>query len=69
VSDRAYLALLMLVLSGLAFGLIAGHGPWAGRELFAVSETHGLNIGDVPILAAWLVGAGCCWRLWSRKDR
>lgn len=59
--------MVVFVVSGLTFGLIAGHGPWAGRELIAVSERHGLNNGDLPILAAWLVGVLCCWRLWTRR--
>jgi hypothetical protein len=67
VSDRGYVAVLWVVLSGFTFALIAGHGPWAGRDLIALSSTHGLNIGDIPILAAWISGSLCCWRLWDRR--
>ena len=66
MSNRGYVAALALILSGLTFALIAGHGPWAGREFLEVSPTHGVNTGDVPVLAAWLLGMACCWRLWRR---
>lgn len=53
-----------MTLTGLAFGLLAGHGPWAGRELVGFTGSHGLNVGDVPVIVTWLVGMACCWRLW-----
>jgi len=68
VPDRVYIVLVMIVLTGLTLASIAGHGPWAGDELVAVSERHGLNDGDIPILAAWAMGAACCWRLWRGPD-
>ena len=56
--------LLALVVAGvitvLAVLLIAGHGPWAGPTLVALSARHGLNVGDVPVLGLWLVGLGAC---------
>jgi len=67
-ASRAYVVIVMGVLTGLTATLLAGHGPWAGHVLFSVSATHGLDAGDVPVLAGWLVGALCCWRLWKRAD-
>jgi hypothetical protein len=55
-----------LVITGLTFALLAGHGPWAGRELFAISRAHGVNVGDLPVIGAWVVGSGACWHLWRR---
>ena len=52
------------VLTVLMVLLIAGHGPWAGHEIIEVTESHGVNDGDIPVLAAWLLGLLCCWRLW-----
>lgn len=43
-------------LTGLTMMLIAGHGPWAGDVLWAVSGSHGLNVGDLPVLGLWAVG-------------
>lgn len=65
--DRGYVAVLLIVLSALTFALIAGHGPWAGEEVVAVTRDHGLNSGDIPILAFWLVGVLCCLGLWRRR--
>jgi hypothetical protein len=45
-----------VALSALALLLIAGHGPWAGPTLIDVSQGHGLNVGDVPVLGAWVAG-------------
>ena len=52
------------VLTGLMVLLIAGHGPWAGHEIVQISPGHGVNDGDVPVFAAWLLGLLCCWRVW-----
>lgn len=43
-------------LTGLMLLLIAGHGPWSGRTIWGVSESHGLNLGDLPVLGLWVVG-------------
>jgi hypothetical protein len=44
--------------------LLAGHGPWSGHTLVALSGSHGLNSGDLVPLAAWLAGAACCAYIW-----
>ena len=67
MSDRLYLALVMLVLTGLALAAIAGHHAWTGPELFAVSGSHGVNLGDLPVLAGWAAGIWSCWRLWPGR--
>jgi len=66
VSNRAIAVLLVLVLTGLTVAAIAGKGPLAGGELFAVTEMHGVHVGDLAFAAAWTVGLACCWRLWRR---
>ena len=55
-------------LSLVTLMLLAGHGPWSGRVIWAVSGTHGLNSGDVVPLLAWLVGTVACVRLFIRSD-
>lgn len=67
MSDRLLLALAVAALSVLAFGLLAGHGPWAGPTLVAFGGHHGLNLGDLPVLAAWAVGVGACAVLARRR--
>jgi hypothetical protein len=49
-------AVVAAALTLLTLLLIAGHGPWAGPTVLQVSQGHGLNLGDVPVLGAWLVG-------------
>ncbi len=55
---------LALVCSLLAVLLVAGHGPWAGRLLWEVFPDHGINSGDLPVLAAWGASLWMCWLLW-----
>jgi hypothetical protein len=66
VPDRVIAVLLVIVLTALMIASILGHGPMAGRELFGVTETHGVHVGDLPFVAAWAVGVACCWRVWRR---
>ena len=54
------------MLTVLTVASIAGHGPLAGRELFGVTEKHGVHVGDLCFAAAWAAGVAVCWRLWRR---
>lgn len=54
-----------LVQSALTL-LLAGHGPFAGRTIWRLDTSHGLNAGDLPVLALWLVGSVCCLALGRR---
>jgi hypothetical protein len=67
VSDRVYLALVVLVLTGLTLAAVAGHHAWTGPQLVAVSGSHGLHLGDLPVLAGWAAGVYSCWRLWRGR--
>ena len=60
---------LALVLSVLTLLLIAGHGPWAGEAIpgLTLSADHGLNTGDLPVLALWVVGMLGCGHLLRRR--
>ncbi len=59
-----------VVLTAFAVLLVAGHSRWSGREIVAFSATHGLNVGDVWVLVAWLVGLAMTLRLgFGRADR
>ena len=46
------MGLLAGVLTLLTLLLLAGHGPWAGPVIWAVSPYHGLNVGDLPVIGA-----------------
>ncbi|NHC23852.1 hypothetical protein G6553_11795 [Nocardioides sp. IC4_145] len=63
---RLLAIVLAEVVSILCVLLIAGHGPWAGPVLLGLSEDHGLNAGDVPVLGLWLLGLAACAGLWRR---
>lgn len=61
---RPVLALVAaLVLTVATVLLVAGHGPWAGPRLIPLSADHGLNLGDVPVLLAWVLCLSGCARL------
>ena len=53
---------------GLALGAMAGHHAWTGPELFPVSGSHGVNVGDLPVMAGWAAGVYSCWRLWPGRE-
>lgn len=69
-SERVFRWLVVLLLVGvltaLTLMLLAGHGPWSGRTLWQVTPNHGLNTGDVPVLAFWGVGMLACLLLLRR---
>jgi hypothetical protein len=58
--------LVSLGLGGVAaVMMVAGHPPWEGATVLALTDTHGLHRGDVVALAPLLAGvglAGWCWR-------
>jgi hypothetical protein len=47
---------VMTVLSCLAAILLRGDGPGSGDVLLALGDSHGINHGDVAILALWAIG-------------
>ena len=55
------------VITALTLMLLAGHGPWAGRTVWQVTPRHGLNTGDVPVLAFWGIGMLGCLMLLPRR--
>lgn len=66
---RAALALIAAGTSTLLMLLlIAGHGPWSGATIWDVTENHGINVGDLPVLGLWLVGLAACGLLVRRVD-
>jgi hypothetical protein len=59
---------IVIVLTAFAILLIAGHSWWSGEELLRLSTSHGINSGDLVILAAWATGVGAAWRLrWAPR--
>lgn len=59
---------LFVILTYFLFLVTAGHSRWAGETLIRATSEHGVNQGDVPAVAAWLVGSGCCWWIWQRQS-
>lgn len=53
----------------VAFGLgvlaavmmVAGHAPWDGPQVFALSATHGVHQGDVLAIVPLVAGTGLAW--------
>lgn len=66
MSDRALIATAAVAITVLTVLLVAGHGPWAGGPLIGLGSDHGLNVGDVPVVAAWAAGMAACVTLWRR---
>ena len=48
------------LLTFLGMTLIKGDGPGSGRTVVTVTEGIGLNSGDIPVVAVWLVGIVAC---------
>jgi hypothetical protein len=68
--QRALVVIVMTTMTVVTLLLVAGEGPWAGRTIwhFDPGHGHGLHLGDLVPLGAWLVAAGCCVALWRRAD-
>ncbi len=66
VPARPVAVLLAGILTVLTAMLIAGHGPWAGPPVLALSASHGLNLGDIPVLVLWAGGLAACVSLGRR---
>ena len=66
---------LLAALAALALGavaavmMVAGHPPWEGRTVVALTGTHGLHRGDVVALVPLAVGAGLAAWCWTRGPR
>lgn len=55
---------LSIVVLGIALLLVTGHEEWAGPTLVAVTPEHGLNEGDVPVVALAVLALALIWRWW-----
>ncbi|GIG27476.1 hypothetical protein [Cellulomonas marina] len=67
VRERLLVGVLLLVVSGFALLLLAGHGPWAGPVLVTITQSHGINEGDVVVVVGWLAAAVCAALLVRRR--
>ena len=54
----------MAVLTGFTFTLLVTRRPGVGKVLFELSDSHGVHLGDVPVVGLWLVGTACGVLLW-----
>ena len=54
------------LISSFALTLMYGDGPGSGKVIWAPAAQHGVNTGDLPIIAAWALGLVVCvvlgWR-------
>lgn len=65
--NRLLITLVAVVLTALASIITIGDASGEGRVLLAISGTHGIHTGDVPVLFAWLVSIGCCAAVFVRQ--
>ena len=58
VAASVVAACLSYVVASLLFDKRQGEG----RVILVLTDSHGVHLGDIPVLFAWLVGmAGCAW--------
>lgn len=57
---------LALVITVLTVFALAGSSRLSGPVLWTISREHGHGIhrDDLVVVACWLAGMTCCWRLW-----
>ncbi|MET0999754.1 MAG: hypothetical protein ABWX73_13635 [Marmoricola sp.] len=67
MTQRGRFVLVVLALTGFAAAMVAGHHPWDGPELFGITETHGVNLGDLPVVAVWVAGIVYSAGRWRRS--
>jgi hypothetical protein len=51
-------AVAVLVMTAFAVDIISGRVVTEGPVLLTLSRTHGIHLGDLYVVAAWLLGAG-----------
>lgn len=67
---RTVAALLLLsAATAAAAYLLQGHRPSAGRTVWVLTRTHGINEGDLPVIAAWVACAALCGLLAAGRRR
>ena len=58
------MVLLFAVASYLTLMSVAGENRFSGRLLFVFGGSHGVHLGDLFPLTAWVIATGCCLHLW-----
>jgi len=67
VLNRVLLLAVEGILTAFAVALGLGHGPLTGDQVLVVTYDHGLHSGDIPVIAAWLIGTCILITLWVRQ--
>lgn len=67
VLNRGLILAVEGILTAFAVALVIGHGPLAGDQVLFVTYNHGLNSGDILVMAAWLVATSFLIALWVRQ--
>jgi hypothetical protein len=59
---RIAAGVVALCLSYVVASLLFDKRQGEGRVILALTESHGVHSGDIPVLFAWIIGmAGCAW--------
>ena len=69
MTERACLVVVAAIITMVSLVAVAGHGPFAGHVLLALTANHGIDEGDVPVALAWLVAMCCLVAVWRRLPR
>lgn len=64
---RAALVLIAVASSYLTFMVIIAVHPYEGRVILTLTAGHGVHIGDLPVVGAWLVCLTSCGVLWRHE--
>ncbi len=57
---------MLVVLTLLALGALAGSSKLSGPVVLRLSGNHGVHRDDLAVVALWLVGVAACVGNWRR---
>ena len=57
-----------LCLTYVVASLIFDKRQGEGRVILVLTDSHGVHLGDIPVLFAWLVGMAACGWIAFRSD-
>ena len=68
MNSRGWVVFLAIDLCAFAFLGIYGTGYGQTDLLISITDRHGVDSGDVPVMVIWVIGMLLCWRLWRSLD-
>lgn len=69
MSPRAQIPAIAALITWLTFLAIAGSSRMSGPVIWVITETHGVHLDDLFVLAAWALCMAWCWAQWRRAPR